>query len=323
MRQGTWTSRIFRWLGLAAVLVSLAYFVRFAVRNAGLLPRLRCDAATVAGLAGCLLIYLLAVLLVGARWLILLRSVGEPAQARLALPLFAVSEFGKYIPGNVAHLAGRVVLAVQAGMVRERVLATMALEIAWGVLSGVLMAGSALTLAGAQGLAGELVAPPTIVLAGVTLAALLVPFAGAALLRHLPERVRTKVPGLSQVQAPKPLPLVVCFLIGCVYLLLLGAVPAVLNVAVFGGKGGQYLTITGVFALAWVAGFITPGAPAGLGVRDAIMMAGLTPLYGAGSALAVTVVMRVVTSAGDAIAFLAGMAARAGQRARPMQPPAN
>ncbi len=105
-------------------------------------------------------------------------------------------------------------------------------------------------------------------------------------------------------------PLVVCYIIGCLNMLLLGAIPVLLQVSVFGGNGGAYLNVVGVFALAWVAGFVTPGAPAGLGVRDAIMVAGLSPVYGAGTALGVTVIMRLATSAGDALAFLAGMAAR-------------
>ncbi len=303
-------SRVYRWLGLAALLLSLAYFLRFAVRNAGALPRVNWNPAALAGLAGSILLYLVVVLLAGVIWLIFLRSVGEPGRPRVALAIFGVAQFGKYIPGNVAHLAGRVVLAVKAGFVRERVLAAMALEIAWAVLAGVSVAGSALLLSGTSGWGADLAAPSVIALAGVAAAALCVPFAGAILLRRLPERVRSSIPGLSEVQAPRVGPLVVCYIIGCLNMLLLGAIPVLLQVSVFGGNGGAYLNVAGVFALAWVAGFITPGAPAGLGVRDAIMVAGLSPVYGAGTALGVTVIMRLATSAGDALAFLAGMAAR-------------
>jgi hypothetical protein len=97
-------------------------------------------------------------------------------------------------------------------------------------------------------------------------------------------------------------------------MLLLGAIPVALEVAVFGGGGGPYFAIAGVFALAWVAGFITPGAPAGLGVRDAILMTGLTPIFGPGNALGVTVVMRLVTSVGDALAFAVGLLAQGAGR---------
>ena len=42
-------------------------------------------------------------------------------------------------------------------------------------------------------------------------------------------------------------------------------------------------SLTGIFATAWVAGFVTPGAPAGVGVREAALTVGLTPICGAGT----------------------------------------
>jgi hypothetical protein len=314
MRTGTWASRLARWIGPLALILSLGYFVRFALRNAEALPSLRWDTLTAAGLGTSLALYLAVILLSGLGWLILLRAVGEPARFGTALPIFAVAQFGKYIPGNVAHLAGRVVLAVRAGLRQERVLATMALEIAWAVLSGVFVAAAALTLSGTQGAAQGLGAPPAAALAGLSVLALLLPPGAAYLLRHLPERLRTRVPGLSEVRSPGAWPLAACFLLGCLSMLLLGAIPVALEVAVFGGGGGPYFAIAGVFALAWVAGFITPGAPAGLGVRDAILMTGLTPIFGPGNALGVTVVMRLVTSVGDALAFAVGLLAQGAGR---------
>ncbi len=310
MRTGTWASQLARWIGPLALILSLGYFVRFAVRNAGTLPSLRWDGPAVAGLGVALVLYLAVILLSGLGWLVLLRGVGEPARFGIALPIFAVAQFGKYVPGNVAHLAGRVVLAVRAGFVQERVLATMALEIAWAVLSGVFVAWAALTLSGTPGPATDLGAPPIAALAGVSVLALLLPLGAAYLLRNLPERLRRRVPGLSEVRIPGAGPLAACFLLGCLSMLLLGAIPVALEAAVFGGGGSPYFAVAGLFALAWVAGFITPGAPAGLGVRDAILMTGLTPIFGPGSALGVTVVMRLVTSVGDAIAFAVGLLAR-------------
>ena len=54
------------------------------------------------------------------------------------------------------------------------------------------------------------------------------------------------------------------------------------------------LFATGLFAGAYAVGFLVPFAPAGLGVRDAILTLGLLPYMPAGEALAVTVLARVV-----------------------------
>ncbi len=321
MKSGKMPERVYRWIGLAALLLSLAYFARFAFRNAGSLPRLTWDGPTAAGIAVAVIAYLVVVLLAGVSWLIYLRSLGEPARPRIVLPIFAIAQFGKYIPGNVAHLAGRVALAAQAGLAHERVLASMALEIAWLVLASVFVAGAALALTGRAGLTTQGAPLSGIMLGGLAIAALLVPIAGTVFLRHLPRRLRERVPGLIQVQIPGAWPLVGAFAIGCLNMLLMGVMIVILESTVLRGSGRGYLAATGVFALAWVAGFITPGAPAGLGVRDAILMTGLTPMYGAGTALGLTVILRLVTSAGDGVAFLIGLAFRTASSRRSGQSP--
>jgi len=180
--------------------------------------------------------------------------------------------------------------------------------------------GAALALSGRTGLTTEVAPLSGILYAGLAIAALLVPIVGAVFLRHLPRRLRDRVQGLSQVQPPGVWPLVGAFAVGCLNMLLMGVIIVVLEATVFRGAGGGYLAATGVFALAWVAGFVTPGAPAGLGVRDAILMTGLTPVYGAGTALGLTVILRLVTSAGDGVAFLIGLAFRSAISLRNGQP---
>src|SRR5690606_36057873 len=50
----------------------------------------------------------------------------------------------------------------------------------------------------------------------------------------------------------------------------------------------------GLFAAGYAVGFMVPIAPAGLGVRDAVLTLGLMPYVPAGEALAVTVMARMV-----------------------------
>lgn len=52
-------------------------------------------------------------------------------------------------------------------------------------------------------------------------------------------------------------------------------------------------------AAAWIAGFITPGAPAGVGIREAILVLSLTQLFDASLAVIVTFMYRLITVVGD------------------------
>jgi uncharacterized membrane protein YbhN (UPF0104 family) len=66
----------------------------------------------------------------------------------------------------------------------------------------------------------------------------------------------------------------------------------------------RLIRVVGAFAISWVAGFIVPTAPAGLGVREGILVT-LLPLD-PDSALAVVFGFRLGTSVGDLVTFGVG-----------------
>jgi hypothetical protein len=66
--------------------------------------------------------------------------------------------------------------------------------------------------------------------------------------------------------------------------------------------GGVLLALVPGYALAWLCGYVVPGASAGIGVREAVLLL----LLGEDSAaLFVAVGMRVVTTLGDVFLLLA------------------
>jgi hypothetical protein len=63
------------------------------------------------------------------------------------------------------------------------------------------------------------------------------------------------------------------------------------------------LTSISALALAWVAGFVAPGASAGIGVREAVLILALDRALGAEASAAVALALRLVTTAGDIVFF--------------------
>jgi hypothetical protein len=62
-----------------------------------------------------------------------------------------------------------------------------------------------------------------------------------------------------------------------------------------------------VVALAWLVGFATPGSSAGIGVREAVLIAALEGSLGAPASGLVALALRLVTVAGDVVFFILGM----------------
>src|SRR3546814_14665149 len=104
-----------RWLKILGVVTGLAaaaFFVVYAYRTLhgqDLSALLRPQVA----LALCLLTLLYTALIpvTALAWSRLLRGLGRHAPVSITAPILATSQFGKYLPGNVALPIGRLVLA--------------------------------------------------------------------------------------------------------------------------------------------------------------------------------------------------------------------
>jgi hypothetical protein len=68
----------------------------------------------------------------------------------------------------------------------------------------------------------------------------------------------------------------------------------------------DYWLLIAVFALAWVVGFVTPGAPGGLGVREGLMLLMLAPVFSAASASVLVIALRIATTLGDVLILITG-----------------
>lgn len=88
--------------------------------------------------------------------------------------------------------------------------------------------------------------------------------------------------------------------------LIVGGIIGLLLLAFYGPSSGNLLFRTGLFSLTWVAGFMTPGAPAGLEIREAVLGA----TCGVGIAVGFSLVLRMVTIGGDGLAFATGILVR-------------
>jgi len=64
---------------------------------------------------------------------------------------------------------------------------------------------------------------------------------------------------------------------------------------------GMIFHITLIWPLAWLAGFVVIGAPAGLGVREALLIALLGHLLGSSNALLITILFRIILTLGDVV----------------------
>jgi len=294
---------MYRWIGLGVGLIALVYFLNSALEDISSFPPLHWSLSTYASFTAATILSALVTLLGGYAWVLLLRSCGEAVMTLEALVVFTLAQLAKYIPGNVAHHAGRIALAGSRGFTLSRVIFTMILEAGWLIAAAAILAMVWLLFM-RDNLFKYMQEMPTVFQLAVA-AALAIAFpllVGWVLLKWRPGPLR-KILGDAAVNTPSPGALVNCLLLYVLCFLFMGIASDLLVRGLFAVKESRIFLLTGTFAVAWVAGFLTPGAPAGLGIREAILLEVLGPIYGPGVAVGLAVFLRAVTTLADGLTF--------------------
>jgi hypothetical protein len=235
--------------------------------------------------------YALGLLSIATAWSITM--AGRARQRFRFVAVYAVSQISKYLPGNVFQHIARFGLAVREGGSSTRVVATMTLE------SLVLVAVALVLALAALGDRALAVGPQ-------------VPFWMLATLGV--------VATIALATSRRKLLLLGREVLGEARSSLLLVVPLHLAFFALGGLGLKAIghaisptdTVTvllaaGSFSAAWLAGFLTPGSPAGIGVREAVLLLLLGSVYAAGTAGAVVASFRLATVLGDVLLFGIGL----------------
>jgi len=303
MRRVT-VGRLARW-GFAVTAVA---FGAYAVASQWTAVRAALAGIGPAAGAGAMVCVLLALYATMRVWRLLLAGLGSPLPASAASRILFVGQLGKYLPGSVWPILAQMQLGNAHRVPRHRSASASVLTMALSLLTGLLTALVTLPfVAGATPYLWAFAAAPVLMTC-------LHPRVLNRLMGRLLRLARR--PPLDRPLTGRVLARALAWSFASwvgnglqIWLLAvrLGAPP---------GKGA--LLALGGFAFAWCVGFLVVFAPAGVGVREVLLVTTLAPVLGSGAATAVALVSRVVTTACDQVtaAVAAGYwrRSRAGRR---------
>ncbi len=307
--------RALRTLGGALAVGLGFYFAWIALpvlseANGALLGDVRVWAALAVAAIG----YALIIPISAWAWSGLLAHYGNsPGWAKLCI-VMARTQLAKYVPGNIAQHGLRLALALRAGVRPDAFSGTVVQETLLAMAASLLVGVIGLTLAGRR--LDDVVSQPAAYLAAVAALAGLAVVLVAIRAGSRPEPASREGASAFQrvlryVGIIDATSVVRCLVAYSLNFLLIGAGMALLARSIGLPAEAGFAAVTGAFALSWVLGFLAPGAPAGLGVREGVMallLAGTAPQE---QLVGFVLLARVATMAGDAACFAIGwMASR-------------
>jgi glycosyltransferase 2 family protein len=243
------------------------------------------------------LVYGTAGLFLSSAWCQLMDPSLSTASTRSHHAVYGRTQIAKYLPGNLFHLVGRQVMGGRLGYGQARlalaslleavllvvIAGTLALPIVWRLLDGTL-----LWIIGGAGLGLVLLVPGSH-RARTPLAAYL-----ARAARAYPDATLPTARRLLCVAA-----------LYAGFFLVVAVIFWILTLTVTDHRQPPIGLGVGVsvIALAWLAGFVTPGSSAGIGVREAILIAALEGSLDAEASTLIALALRLVSLCGDAVFF--------------------
>jgi hypothetical protein len=235
----------------------------------------------------------LSCLVQGVAWIMLAeRMAAREVPRKRAMSLYLASQLARYTPGKIGLPLVRMEGAPRIGLTRTLVGVSILVEsLSWtatGAVLGFLLLVVTVPDAGLGAVLGKLAVP------GFGLSALgLCVFMLVDRSRY-PGRIRALLAPFGQGPVvPLAVPLVQLGYWALV------AVHGYLMSRALGASFDSGMTSMGFYVVASVAGFVVLAAPAGLGVREAVLLAGLTPSVGASGALGAALISRAASLVAD------------------------
>lgn len=246
---------------------------------------IRLDNKTWFFLAALAVVYGMANILLASAWRYLLLHFSCSMSWLCAIRIYGQSQLAKYVPGNVMHIASRQALGLAAGIHGW----SLAKASVWELCLISILGGSFTILVAERFLFN------VTSFMSVTVFVITIFFLTAGFYRLLGSFVALAV---------------ICYFF---FLVISGMLfVSVLEVMSPLGKinYSQFIPICSAFIVAWLAGLITPGAPAGVGVREFVLLFLLRGLVIEESLLSAVLFSRVITVFGDVLFYLFSLSLR-------------
>jgi hypothetical protein len=291
-----------RIVGITLSLAGLIFFIVAVARSPEVL--LRAAAAPffwTSLLIGTVSIFC-SLLLAALNWHMLLGVFGAGRPLALVGPVFLLTQIAKYLPGNVGHLVGRAVVLKSYGIsisasTKAMIVETMTLLCVGFALVAVLLREwlvQALQLSGVS--------------IWLTIGLLSIVMMTAAATLVFRGRIAPLIWQLLADLAASRRRLLAVGVVDLVNFGLNGLALWSSSALLFPDRQIGMLACLGVASASFLAGYVTPGSPGGIGVREATTVLLLYPTFFATEAAMLALLVRLAATLADLMGFALGVA---------------
>jgi len=265
--------------------------------------------------------YCITCILIASAWYHFIHSLNVSATFSSIYKIYSRTQIARYLPGNVFHFAGRQIMGRSINISQGDILMASIFEC-------VLLAAAAFMLI-VLGLSLHPVIQP--VYNNTILVFCLIMFCSFIAFLSVGHRYCNASPVLMKFFGKTAafntkkwlnfifLPFILYtayLLLNCILVWSLGY-----YFGFFQATFVSISTVISIYTASWLIGFITPGSPGGIGIREALMATLFLPVIGSSPALTLCLLLRIVTSAGDLIFYFTSYLTKYKKELHQLTPP--
>ncbi|TGN03302.1 lysylphosphatidylglycerol synthase domain-containing protein [Leptospira dzoumogneensis] len=281
---------------------AILYFIFFLKNHLEKMPEIRLDSKFILCSCISLILYSINIILGGLNWSILLRDHNVKLSKTKIVHISSLTQFGKYLPGNVGHHFGRVFLAKGHSIPIAISLQTIFTETVVLTASGLSVGIFGLLYLKEIEYSNFL--PYIIFLIGIIFLSIIAPKFVIPILNHNKFTWLRKLTGGEELQIPKFSTIPKVTLLNIASFTNCGIILYMIAWLIFDQINQNIFFLISIFTASWILGYILPGSPAGLGIRDAALINGLSTQYDSSVTLGIAIIFRFICTIGDGIVFL-------------------
>jgi glycosyltransferase 2 family protein len=297
-------NKIIRIIGICIVALSFIYIIWIGYSNWRDIRQTVSIQDKIIWLVIGILGYMLILTLLALAWKRSLHLLGKDITYRDSYIVFNRSLISKYLPGNVFQYVGRFLLGRNIGISDTTLVSSIILETLIQVAASIILVLSFNIILGWVYKFNNL----TLVLSAVFIILSIV----IILILKYSSKTRQwlfKKPWFIQIRTINVKSLLIgsipILLIYFVFLLASGFLFWFLSITIFEINFSNSIPIfIGAYIISWTIGYITPGAPGGLGIREAILISILSPYMPGAKALSISIIFRLITIVGEVLIFI-------------------
>lgn len=248
-----------------------------------------------------LLVYLLVLFVSAIFWSFLIQCFSgvKKIEHKNLVAVYAKSNLGKYLPGNFMQFVGRNLLGFKLGYTHSILIISTIFEISYVLATGLIL----LTFMLLFNLSDVLLPIKYLSTSHVYLILSLISIS-IIIMNCFRQEIK------SFIQKYKVIPrlrdsVIKGFMVFLLVYLFLGLANFLL-ICIFipDCEISDYFNVLFAFLLSWIIGFIIPGAPGGIGIREAVFIFLLSPTYGVLAVSISALIFRLINLIGDVLFFM-------------------